>query len=113
MKWYYDTVDLGPFLKEGENSIAVEVLRYPMNSRKGNYGVFRTETPGLYVKEKPGKVSLGLNADATWKCWREKEFHIVSENPFLHRSRFWRSAAETAKRRDGNTALTMTANGKR
>ena len=83
MKWYYDTVDLGPFLKEGENSIAVEVLRYPMNSRKGNYGVFRTETPGLYVKEKPGKVSLGLNADATWKCWREKEFHIVSENPFF------------------------------
>ena len=83
MKWYYDTVDLAPCLKKGKNCIAVEVLRYPLNSRKGNYGIFRTETPGLYIKEKKAGRSFGLNADNSWKCKKEKGFHIVTENLYF------------------------------
>ena len=81
MKWYYDTVDISPYVKEGENCIAVEVLRYPMMGSKGNYGIFRTETPGLYVKDLQG--ILKLSGDASWKCRKEAQFSIVSENPYF------------------------------
>ena len=50
--WYLDEVELVPYLQPGENVLAVEVLRYPLEYRKGSHSIFRTETPGLYVKEK-------------------------------------------------------------
>ena len=40
--WYYDEINITPFLKKGINVFAVQVLRYPMEARKGNYGMFRT-----------------------------------------------------------------------
>lgn len=70
--WYVDTVDLAPFLRAGENVLAVEVLRYPCEHRKGNHGIFRTETPGLYVK---------TDALVCWKCRLAEGFQIIAENP--------------------------------
>ena len=47
--WFYDSISVLPWLKEGVNIIAVKVLRYPEEPDKGNHGMFRTSVPGLYV----------------------------------------------------------------
>ena len=39
--WYYDRIDLGPWLRSGENVIGAAVLRYPMNGTAGNHSLFR------------------------------------------------------------------------
>ena len=76
--WYYDEVELAPWIKEGKNTLAIEVLRYPMAYRSGNFGMFRTVTPGLFVEEaEDGR--FGLSADAAWKCKEAEDFRIVQE----------------------------------
>ncbi len=47
--WYYDEVDLAPFLHIGKNILAAIVLRYPQLHSNGNFSVWRTETPGFYL----------------------------------------------------------------
>lgn len=85
--WFYDTVDLSPYLKCGENVLAAEVLRYPTEHSKGNHGIFRTEYPGLYVREVPepeGQASTprngSLDADGSWKARIHTGFRIKSES---------------------------------
>ncbi len=81
--WFLDEVDILPYLREGKNVLAVQVMRYPLIHKKGNHGIFRTEFPGLYVE---GTVvdSVGerykLNADSGWKCRKDRMFSIVSES---------------------------------
>lgn len=85
--WFYDEVDVLPYLKKGKNAIAVQVLRYPRIHRKGNHGIFRTEVPGLYLK---GKLTFAdgcgeereeeLCADASWRARKDGGFAIVSES---------------------------------
>lgn len=83
--WYFDETDIAPWLQEGENVIAVEVLRYPLAYRSGNFGMHRTATPGLFVEEivPPGAAQsgLGLSADNTWKCREAVQFSILREAP--------------------------------
>ena len=69
--WYYETVDIAPYLKDGENILAAEVLRLSP-FRKGNHSIWRTAYPGFYLH---GEMCIGGNssplvADETWK-WRE------------------------------------------
>lgn len=69
--WFYDTVDITPYLKRGKNSIGVSVLRYPEDPEKGNHGMFRTCVPGLYVSgtiRDMGGRAYEVSADRTWKC---------------------------------------------
>lgn len=80
--WYYDEIDISEYLKMGGNLIAVQVLRYPTEHYKGNYGMFRTEYPGLYLSGNITDVKANhysLSADETWKCKKDKGFSIVSE----------------------------------
>lgn len=79
--WYLDEVELAPYLQVGENVLAVEVLRYPLAYHNGSHSIFRTETPGLYVKEK--EEVYGLSAGEDWSCYEEEDFQIVSESPFF------------------------------
>ena len=72
--WYVDTVDIAPWLNAGENILAVEVLRYPLAYRSGNFGMVRTATPGLFVE---GEV----NADESWMCHQVAGFEILRESP--------------------------------
>ena len=60
--------------------LAVEVLRYPLTGW-GNHSIIRTPLPGLYIKETTGLH--GLDADETWHCSLESNFHIVSEFPWF------------------------------
>ncbi|MCM1086735.1 MAG: hypothetical protein NC419_01175 [Muribaculaceae bacterium] len=79
MVWYYDEVDIAPFLLEGENVLAVEVLKYPLNGW-GNHSIIRTATPGFYLKEIAGFHNV--DADGTWRCSIVKDFRIISEFPW-------------------------------
>lgn len=104
LTWYVDTAELSSRLKEGKNVLAVEVLRYPTEVRSGNFGMYRTEIPGLYLAEVVDRKQelhfptplteldyvsvdaaegIGISADSSWKCMEEKDFEIVSESVFF------------------------------
>lgn len=80
--WFYDTVDLLPYLSEGANLIGVYVLRYPEDPAAGNHGMFRTPVPGLYVtgqiKDLSGR-EYELSADPSWRCMLEKNVSFYRE----------------------------------
>ena len=80
--WYYDTVNVAPYLTTGKNVLAVIVLRYPIEHSKGNHGVFRTQTPGLYVvgeyQHEQGET-ISLSADESWRCLREPNVKLKQE----------------------------------
>lgn len=83
--WYYDEVDIRPYLREGKNVLSVIVLRYPPEHNKGNHGVFRTKIPGFYLRSRVTGAdgSPVLQADQSWKCRKAAQIQIVSENPFF------------------------------
>lgn len=80
--WFYDTIDILPYLKEGENVIAVAVLRYPEDPVAGNHGMFRTPVPGFYmtgkIEDMDGK-DYDISADASWKCLIDKTVAFYRE----------------------------------
>ena len=93
--WFVDTVNIGPYLKTGENVLAVKVLRYPLDHDKGNHGMFRTEHPGLYVHglvEEDGVV-YSLSADESWKVAKYREWEIVSESDWFAPLKIYEVAA--------------------
>ena len=47
--WFYDEIDLSQYLHDGVNDIGVKVLHYPDLHNQGNFGIARTNTPGLYI----------------------------------------------------------------
>ena len=84
--WFYDELDLTRMLRRGENVIAVQVLRYPREHRKGNHGMFRTEYPGLYVDGKVldrNGLEYPLDGGAGWVCRKDSGFQVISEDAFF------------------------------
>ena len=69
--WYLDEADLAPWLVPGVNIIGAAVLRYPADSGKGNHGMFRTKTPGLFVD--------GI-APEKWRCRTERLTNFYAED---------------------------------
>ncbi|MCL1820292.1 MAG: hypothetical protein FWG36_06520 [Oscillospiraceae bacterium] len=69
--WYYETVDIAPYLRKGDNVIAAEVLRLSP-FRSINHSIWRTNLPGLYFNGELrfADCSEPLIADETW-MWRE------------------------------------------
>lgn len=85
--WYYDEIDLAPYLECGANVLSVIILHYPVEHGKGNSSIFRTATPGLYF-ETPGTGSTDKEMDngmiwGTWECRQEQKIRIISENPYF------------------------------
>ena len=80
--WFYDTVSLLSWIKQGSNVLAVMVLRYPEDPAKGNHGMFRTSVPGLYVKgflqDENGDV-YDLSADESWRCQKDETVSFIRE----------------------------------
>ena len=99
--WYYDEVDLTPYLRPGKNVLCAQVLQYPTGHNLGSHGVFRTNTPGLYVEEiyeglkepvmqTTGETAadtedtrahgcIGLTADGSWRWHYVGGFSVVQE----------------------------------
>ncbi len=74
--WYYDAVDLAPYLQSGENVLSAIVLRYPQLHANGNFSVYRTEKPCFY-----------LNGDLTSEdgfFWHLADgIHVRKANPYF------------------------------
>lgn len=84
--WFYDEIETASYLKKGENIWAVIVLRYPLDTSKGNQSVFRTKTPGLYLEHCGKKSDFSepvFQTDSTWKVKRAWNVRIVPENQFF------------------------------
>ena len=61
--WYYETIDIGPFLKYGVNTLAAEVV---------NFGEFKprsqfSHATGLLVQGNTAKEAAIINTGTTWK----------------------------------------------
>ena len=80
--WYYEEVDLVPYLTQGENILAAIVLRYPLAHPDGNLSVIRTSVPNFYLKEKNEKneSKLGVSADRSWKTFVCEGLYMLPEN---------------------------------
>ena len=80
--WFYDTISLIPWMKQGTNVLAVMVLRYPEDPEKGNHGMFRTTVPGLYVsgwlQDEEGKL-YDLSTNESWNCKQDEMVSFVRE----------------------------------
>ena len=84
--WFYEELDIAPYLKVGKNCIAATVLRYPTEHRKGNQSIWRTDKPGFYLS---GSIVTGamecidLHSDKTWKTSKCTDIEILPEGQFL------------------------------
>jgi len=82
-KWYFESVDLAPWLVAGENVISVVVLRYTLEWASGNHSVWRTSTPGLYVKgelrRSSGEILCDLSTLQGWKCLKDNAVTLLPE----------------------------------
>lgn len=86
--WYYDTIDIGPFLRLGENTVGFEVLRYFFTARAA-FPFARTAFPGLTVVGTVEDADKRLDL-STLTGWDAKvESHVkfpmgLIDDVFLH-----------------------------
>lgn len=84
--WFCDTVDIGSYLTEGMNVLAVVVLRYPEDPSKGNHSMFRTAVPGLYLKGciicENGR-EYDISASSEWKYTRDLNINLAREEKYF------------------------------
>ena len=83
-EWYVDTAELAPYLREGVNVAAVEVLRYPApnfssSNAKTNDSLLRTEIPNLYVED-AAEGDGALSGKTGWKCRINREIRVYGED---------------------------------
>ena len=90
MIWYYDTLDIAPFLLAGNNEIRFEVLRYFASSRSA-MPFERTTHPGLTavgnleIEENPNFVDLGTRTG--WQAQVDESILFPTgllDDGFLH-----------------------------
>ena len=84
-EWFVDTAELAPFLKEGENVLAVEVLRFPasnlsVSAENANDSLYRTEIPNLYVEDPETADGVNLGGRSGWKCRTCREIRVFGED---------------------------------
>ena len=78
-QWPVDTVDISPYIHDGENVISAEVLRYPATKLgfvdiRANDSMLRTEQPNLFVED----IRNGsLSGKTGWKCCVNRGIRIV------------------------------------
>lgn len=61
-RWFYDTVDIQPFLKQGENHIAVYVLRF-FHATKYASSFARMPIGGLYLRTIDRDAGIFIDSD--------------------------------------------------
>lgn len=87
--WYYDTLDIAPFLKQGQNELHFIVIRY-FASSKSAFPFERTRIPGFTVT---GKVetdfgpSVDLKSSQEWQAYVDESIQYpmgLVDDVFLH-----------------------------
>lgn len=87
-RWYYETVDLAPFLVRGDNLITAKVLRF-FPDQIGSTSLMRTNVPGLILWGEIDGQPFGTNA--SWLCCLDhsvrlqtrSEWNYILGPPFL------------------------------
>lgn len=86
--WYYDTLDIAPYLKEGQNEIRFVVVRYFAASRSAMPFV-RTALPGLTVigKIETGQDVIDFASSNNWMASVDESIQFpmgLVDDVFLH-----------------------------
>lgn len=88
MIWYYDTLDIAPYLKEGHNEIRFVVVRYFATS-KSAIPFVRTPLPGLTVigNIETGEEVVNLSSSKGWTASVDESIQFpvgLVDDVFLH-----------------------------
>lgn len=86
--WYYDTLDIAPYLKEGQNEIRFVVVRYFAASRSAMPFV-RTAFPGLTVTGniETGQEVIDVASSNNWMASVDESIRFpmgLADDVFLH-----------------------------
>ncbi|KAH6952064.1 Six-hairpin glycosidase-like protein [Fusarium avenaceum] len=86
--WFYDEIDVQPFLKVGVNNIGIHVLRLYHGTPYGT-SFPRMAFPGLFVRMADGTASGGidLESNGSWSCSLDQSHNLridLKEDDFLH-----------------------------
>jgi len=85
--WFYDEIDLAPWLQKGENVFAAIVLRYPCEISKGNRSVFRMKVPAFaacgILENKTDRTEW--QTDSNWKTRLFDSVQIHASYPDTNR----------------------------
>lgn len=86
--WLYDTIDVAPFLRAGDNEITVHVLRFHLTARAG-FPFVRSPFAGLTVVGTVGNEDVGTLAPG-WRACTDSSIKFPCGRPddiFLNVSR--------------------------
>ncbi|KAM5382492.1 hypothetical protein ACJZ2D_002496 [Fusarium nematophilum] len=82
-RWFYDTVDIQPYLCQGDNHIAVHVLRF---FHVTTYAVSFARMPiaGLYIRaaSSNGESYVPINGDESWETAIDPSAQLRTDEPF-------------------------------
>lgn len=86
--WYYDSLDIAPYLKTGQNEVHFVVLRYFASSR-GAMAFERTALPGLTIigHVETASETIDLGSHQGWKASSDHSVQFPSglvDDVFLH-----------------------------
>ncbi len=81
--WFYDQLDLAPYLTEGINVLAAMVLHYPQTVEGGNRSVWRMQHPAFAAA---GQIewedgSLDWQTDESWQAAPAKDIRMHGSCP--------------------------------
>ncbi|KAH7119242.1 Six-hairpin glycosidase-like protein [Dactylonectria macrodidyma] len=85
-RWFYDTVDIAPFLQQGENHVAVHVLRFYHASTYAS-SFARMPIGGLFIRTIDRDSQIQLNTDDTWETAIDPSTVLRADDPsdlFMH-----------------------------
>lgn len=71
--WYFETVDLAPWLKPGGNTIAAQVWNMGEEA-----AVAQVSNQTAFVLQGDTEKEKGINTDGSWKVWENKAYHPCS-----------------------------------
>jgi hypothetical protein len=77
--WHYETLDLAPYLSEGQNIIAAEVMNWGVER---SYGIISFKTAFLLQGHSEKETFLNTGYNSNWKVWKnegiyEKTVHWI------------------------------------
>ena len=72
--WRYETIDLGPWLKEGDNVLAVQVFNL---GEERPAAMFSSQTAFIFQSDKSPGGDAELNTPGTWKVIEDRAFSPI------------------------------------
>ncbi|PWY68026.1 alpha-L-rhamnosidase [Aspergillus sclerotioniger CBS 115572] len=75
-KWYYETVDIQPYLVEGDNVVSARVLRYS-SIHPGSLSIVSMPLPGFMLFT--SHPDLVISTDTTWRCVEQQSAQIIPQ----------------------------------